>query len=194
MSSQSVDFMKLLFEPDSDGTPARPIRRAFYRCGLCLGSFAVDDDHPSMRDAECDCGGKLTYMGWVKRDRLVQGAIGVPCDGRCTSATGPVCDCQCGGENHGSMRVVFFDRDMGGVPRMVSGSVDADKRFARRDEFGALREQAETLFEQLPGDMGSYWDPSPKRFLRAAILKARKSKAHHHRMKLLREAIDAAKP
>lgn len=25
-----------------------------------------------------------------------------PCDGRCTSAKGPNCDCSCGGANHGS--------------------------------------------------------------------------------------------
>jgi hypothetical protein len=28
------------------------------------------------------------------------------CDGKCTGATGPNCDCICGGENHGTGRVV----------------------------------------------------------------------------------------
>lgn len=34
-----------------------------------------------------------------------------PCDGRCTSATGPNCDCSCGGRNHGLGKVAAASPD-----------------------------------------------------------------------------------
>lgn len=35
--------------------------------------------------------------------RAIKGSVtDCPCDGRCTSAKGPNCDCSCGGANHGA--------------------------------------------------------------------------------------------
>lgn len=31
---------------------------------------------------------------------------GKPCSARCTGATGPACDCSCGGENHGGRHAI----------------------------------------------------------------------------------------
>lgn len=49
---------------------------------------------------------------WEKanRQRLVEDGHASPCDARCTGATGPTCNCVCGGENHGShaVRSVIF--------------------------------------------------------------------------------------
>lgn len=82
--------------------------------------------------AETDEHGRLIY-GHQPRDRYhhVMGKVGrtragrlltpeerSPCDGRCTNARGPNCDCRCGGANHGSRRVVTVWRcaDAGRVP------------------------------------------------------------------------------
>lgn len=44
---------------------------------------------------------------YIKADRLNYKRIPEPtqCDGRCMSALGPNCDCQCGGENHGKNHI-----------------------------------------------------------------------------------------
>ncbi|MEU3455641.1 hypothetical protein ABZ671_18870 [Micromonospora sp. NPDC006766] len=53
----------------------------------------------------------MTALGWVCPDHkrvmkvvTVAGTVNVDktCDGRCRSATGPNCECPCGGEQHGS--------------------------------------------------------------------------------------------
>lgn len=169
-----------------------PLPRRFYKCGLCLGAFAVEGERLPY-NAECDCGGTLSGMGLVKRDRLTEGYIGTPCDHRCTMAAGPSCDCKCGGENHGSQALVIMTRDLGAVPRMASGSIDHEKRHARRDEYLEAKREAESLRDSVGGDNGSYWAPSPRRKLVAAIRKSERSKAHHHRMKLLRDAMTIAR-
>ena len=56
-------------------------------------------------------------MGRVYRSRLVDSAEVPPCDGRCTSARGPSCDCPCDGKNHGSNRVITINRNAGPIPK-----------------------------------------------------------------------------
>ena len=185
------NFMDLIHGLEAQGPPAPPAQRFFYRCGDCLGAFAVDGK--PVRGAQCDCGGSLSYMGRVKMDRLVVDRVGVPCDARCTGASGPLCDCQCGGVNHGSQRIVILEVDVGGVPRIVSGGEDQAKRFARRDEFAHLMTHAVVVRDELPGADSYYSEErTRRRKLWAAIRKAERSKAHHHRMKVLREAVEAA--
>jgi hypothetical protein len=53
---------------------------------------------------------KINLMGEVKKHRVFNRTFEVPCDGRCTNAQGPSCDCPCGGENHGSQKVVEVSR------------------------------------------------------------------------------------
>lgn len=55
-------------------------------------------------------------MGRVKAKRLVEWIILTPCDGRCTGATGPNCDCVCNGKNHGTNRVVVSERKVQAIP------------------------------------------------------------------------------
>jgi hypothetical protein len=45
-------------------------------------------------------------MGQVHGDRYVKVEDRPACDGRCTHACGPSCDCACGGANHGTGKVV----------------------------------------------------------------------------------------
>ena len=60
------------------------------------------------------------FMGEVKGPRLTQPEDRCPCDRRCTNATGPNCECSCGGVNHGSGRLVSVDVDCGPVPQGVA--------------------------------------------------------------------------
>lgn len=129
--------------------PSKPATvRHFFKCSDCLTPMAVDADsavRPANVAAEalCACGGRMTYMGRVERSRVVASDHRCPCDERCTGATGPSCECSCGGENHGTGRVVEVLRDMGGIPRF---QCPADA-FKRAEEFRLARELARERFK-----------------------------------------------
>ena len=57
-----------------------------------------------LRDFACaGCGGRGATF------KVVEGRFSesVKCGGKCLNAVGPSCDCQCGGENHGSGHTSF---------------------------------------------------------------------------------------
>lgn len=109
-----------------------------------------------------DCNGAmLTIIG----ERL-EGTVSyeVPCNEKCTSATGPKCECSCGGENHGSNRVVevWHPRSeaeqhklamlySGATPEQLAAAIVRDpaveaqraKAKAKRDADRAAKETAE---------------------------------------------------
>jgi hypothetical protein len=98
----------------------------FYRCSDCLSVVTTTSKiHPvqfpptySFSYGDCGaCGGRMEYLGEVCRDSLVRRELRVPCDARCTNAIGPHCECQCGGENHGSHRLVEVVVETGKAPR-----------------------------------------------------------------------------
>jgi hypothetical protein len=122
-------------EPVAPAAPA-PVawfRRYYYRCADCLTAMVAEEG--LRKSTVCACGGKLRMMGEVRRHRVVNVELHTPCDGRCTGAQGPACDCQCGGENHGSMRVVKVVTDLG--PARVT-AVDGDVQIARAQEYRQL--------------------------------------------------------
>jgi len=60
------------------------------------------------------CGEKaLKYMGRVQQTNLVRTGVKAACDLRCTNAVGPKCDCMCSHLNHGTHRLVTFDKVVG---------------------------------------------------------------------------------
>lgn len=114
------------YDHSSDSPSHSP--RHFYRCIDCLSVVATETKiqpvqiPPAYVYSFCECGacgGRIEYTGEVERDRLQKTAFTVPCDSRCTNAFGPRCDCQCGGANHGSHRVVEVVVEVGKVPRLI---------------------------------------------------------------------------
>ena len=141
-----LDLLAVLFPPVAEVTPEsaraawdatgdttpEPVTRQakhYYRCADCLTVAATVEKLADGRDtygyptgrpaAVCDaCGGGIEYMGEVHRDTLHTSKGWAPiCDGRCTHATGPSCDCKCGGKNHGSHLVVEVVT-VSGLPRL----------------------------------------------------------------------------
>ena len=103
------------------------VNRFFYRCHSCCHVVAVDGELEMVTSANgarvaaarCACDGKLELMGRVgRKPGLVLDSQRCACDARCTCATGPSCDCSCGGVNHGTGRVVPIEVDAGGVARL----------------------------------------------------------------------------
>lgn len=112
--------------------------RHYYRCRDCLTTMVVDE-FLVWDDTRCGaCSGRLLYIGavtddatrWYKVEELP------PCDHRCVSATGPKCECQCGGENHGTGLLVQVLRD-GGRVALVPNDPDAAR--GRAEEYRAAR-------------------------------------------------------
>lgn len=122
------------------------VPRWYVRCSDCLSIAAVDAaESPNV--AACACGGKIEAMGKVTRfGRLhVSTREETPCDDRCTGAQGPKCDCPCGGENHGSGRVVKIDVTTG-VPHIVM--LDPEQAAARATEYRAALADARAAVDR----------------------------------------------
>ncbi len=105
--------------PAADPAPKTP--PSFYRCTVCLNIFTTREELPrdgATYGAQCPCGNRrLEYMGAARRPGgLFITRTLCPCDARCTSATGPQCDCQCGGANHGTGRLIRVETRTGDVP------------------------------------------------------------------------------
>jgi hypothetical protein len=93
--------------------------RHYYKCADCLSVVATADKVTPAPDCGL-CGGAVEYMGEVGRDwsGLQKTRTVSVCDCRCTNAAGPRCDCQCGGVNHGSGRVVEVHYPAGDKPKL----------------------------------------------------------------------------
>lgn len=168
------------------------VRRDFWRCGRCLTVFATEGEPAGLRDLRCACGGACRSMGMVERGRLVHLEQRCACDARCTSARGPRCDCQCGGENHGTGRIVTVKWDMGGVPR---ATLDVAAAVRKAEEFeavaGVLREEIEARYPELATKRRGEWVAAWDRFMEGrdflqGINRTKRLKSHGGRMKALK--------
>ncbi len=110
----------------------------YHRCDDCLTTFTSLEKKVDF----CDCNGTVTLMGQVQGNKYVRHEDRSPCDGRCTHASGPMCDCICNGANHGSGKVVQVVVKEGIVK--VEGLTEQDVE--RAHTFRKLRDYAEGLF------------------------------------------------
>ena len=120
--------------------------------------------------------------------RLYKTETRCACDSRCTGATGPKCDCECGGANHGTNRVVEVNVSCGNAP--VAVMPDNAKAMAVATEFrAALAPVEDELAALYARQRAGEWLPSHTfdrlRTLQSLRHRARKSKTHAARMKML---------
>lgn len=112
----------------------------YHRCDDCLTTFSSTE----RKVDECDCNGSVHYMGQVHGSNYVEVKDKAPCDGRCTHAAGPVCDCECGGVNHGTGKVVQVTTVLGKIK--VTGLSPEDVE--RAHTFRKLRDYAFKVFTE----------------------------------------------
>lgn len=133
--------------------------RQFYRCEDCLAVAAVDGKRGEVENgwgqinAACGaCGGRMEHMGQVGSDphRLVTLGEQTPCDDRCTFATGPKCNCKCGGDNHGSKLLVIVTRDAGERPT-VTPARDISRHRLLAESYRMTRDAARARLDQRYG-------------------------------------------
>ncbi len=178
------------------------INRWFLRCTGCLEVMALESDfEPNVfrtnpKAPTCGiCGSTLENMGRVQRDRLVTDTMLCKCDDRCTSARGPLCQCACGGKNHGHGMAGYLrvSDDAGAVPVLLPQSetriAAARIRFAEYQAAVApFRERHAELTERkregwIPRDVFDRWLA-----LDRLLADVRKAKIHSSRMKKLTAA------
>lgn len=162
----------------------KQVNRWYYRCLDCLTVCAAESNHAKIK---CACGGMCENMGKVSGLRLTMTHLACACDERCTSATGPNCTCSCGGENHGSGRVVEVVLDAGPLP--VLQCELTDKARADLAEFRAAYTPLRDEYRAMSGCKtgGQVVQFSYSRFceLGRMLTKARNARSHSGRMKTL---------
>lgn len=126
--------------------------RYYYRCPTCLSTITAEQRFP---EAQCVCGGKLRLLGPVTDEgHWLREELRPKCDGRCISALGPRCDCQCHGQNHGRGLEGTVVVRLDGGP-VVLKPVDAEEARRRADEY---REAKRGVLAALAARYGSAWD------------------------------------
>ena len=166
-------------------------QRRYYKCSDCLSPMVTEERLDS--SAECFCGGSLACMGMVKQDSHIHHEYSVtPCNTLCTDATGPNCNCSCGGKNHGVQRRADIQRDEDRGIAILTPP-DRDKAVSVAAEYRAAKEAA---WQRLVAKWGEDLDTAgwiANRWRRceaitndkAALWHARTMKVHAARMKAL---------
>lgn len=113
----------------------------YHKCNDCLTPFSSTEKKIDL----CDCMGKVSFMGIVHGEKWEKVENRAPCDGRCTHAHGPVCDCQCGGVNHGTGRTVQTVVAEGKI-KVVSTDHDILEDMKRGYRFRDIKIKADALF------------------------------------------------
>lgn len=92
--------------------------RYYFKCTWCERSFACEcprEDVEAIRSANCPLCNEaaVRIMGRVEKSNIVREVKKPACDKRCTDAQGPSCNCKCNCLNHGSGKLVTFDKIVG---------------------------------------------------------------------------------
>lgn len=116
----------------------------YHKCLDCLTPFSSAEKKIDL----CDCDGPVILMGIVHGDKFIQHGNRPACDGRCTHAHGPSCDCACGGANHGTGRTVSVVVSEGKV-KVVDPSSDIYDDMVKGYKYRELRDYADGLYTKL---------------------------------------------
>lgn len=162
-------------------------KRYCYRCNNCLALFVSDDYINNCYVAQCAICSNVGVerMGVIGPDRHRKTEkVKCKCDNRCVWATGPLCDCVCGGANHqaGYFGYTKIERD-NGIPRLTCTDLaTVSKHKSQAEEYRKLVNAVSSL---------SVDDTPNLRWRKSGVLfKANKSRLHRHRVKILTEFLE----
>jgi hypothetical protein len=114
------------------------MNRHFIRCSFCERPLSVNvetrEDLGLILNQGCPlCGEKaLRYMGQVRKTDIIKQGVKSACDKRCTLAVGPKCDCPCNNENHGTHRLVVFDKVVGKLEVVERDLLNGNENYLAR--------------------------------------------------------------
>jgi hypothetical protein len=121
-------------------------------------------------------------MGVVAGDKYTKTENRAPCDGRCTHAVGPHCDCGCGGVNHGTGRLVATVVAEGKV-KVVNPTADVYDDMVRGYKYRELRDKAEEIYAVVFGNTNAW--SYEGRFARHELNKALELRVYERRQKAI---------
>lgn len=162
--------------------------RYYVRCVDCLGLSVVDLKERAAW-GKCACGGALESMGRIRGDTWGNTATRCACDARCTCASGPNCDCSCGGANHGSGLVVEYWIEGGRVNLRRVGRIDDSAAAEWRAAYPVVQRAFECWRQRRPAYL-SATDYKTAYYVGAMIGQARAARVHRVRMEKLRLAAE----
>lgn len=90
--------------------------RYYVACTYCERYMAVNIEEGNtieeVAEAVCPlCNEKaLRIMGKVRQNEVVREGVKAACDERCTNARGPLCTCLCSQVNHGTKKLIKYDK------------------------------------------------------------------------------------
>jgi hypothetical protein len=114
------------------------VNRHFLKCTYCERPLSVNAENGEELEfilkQACPLCDKpaLRYMGRVEHTNLVKTSVKAACDHRCTNAVGPKCDCICTNENHGTHRLVYFDKVVGKLAVMEKDLLNDNVNYLAR--------------------------------------------------------------
>lgn len=160
----------------------------YHKCSDCLTAFTSTEKKIDY----CDCNGDVTLMGQVHGCSYGVTVDKPACDGRCTHASGPECDCACGGANHGTGKVVQTTVILGKVKAV--GLTEAD--IERANVYRKLRDYAQSIYDSRWGSNEYIPDRNDWRLkinAKNALDKIKKMRIYDQRTKALVEFIGTYK-
>jgi len=168
----------------------------FYRCLDCLTVFTTETKETNPLCGICQ--GKTEYLGEVNGGKLYKYHYETPCDGRCTHATGPECECSCGGANHGSGKLVKV-ATVNNIPVLQA---ENPKALEIATEYRKLVESVRNAIHAQPfyedfrrgnyiKDKAAWWKIESSR---RKLSKAASYKTHSRRMKELNKILGEVQP
>ena len=118
--------------------------RHFLKCSFCERPMSVNaetsEELKFILEQKCPLCGELAlrYMGRVEQTNLVKTHVRSACDLRCTNAIGPKCDCPCCNKNHGTHRLVVFDKVVGRLEVVEKDLLNNNENYLARIKRMAL--------------------------------------------------------
>jgi hypothetical protein len=94
------------------------LSRFYFRCTWCERVVSVDcssEEVKAVIKAPCPLCNEvaLRVMGRVEKSNIVRTSVKSICDERCTNAQGPHCSCECNQANHGTKKLIAFNKIVG---------------------------------------------------------------------------------
>lgn len=132
--------------------------------------------------AACDGMRTVETMGEVRGVHVGHNETRCACDGRCTHAKGPDCECSCGGANHGTGATVTLFVVDGKAPRAMMPSTAAAT--ATAVEWRAIVRAAEDALTTVP-----QWASGIRYRLKGQLREAAAMRQHKARVKRVAKAI-----
>ena len=114
------------------------MNRHFIKCSFCERPLSINavtrEEVAFILKQACPLCGELAlrYMGRVQKTSLVRDVVKSACDLRCTNAVGPKCDCVCYNENHGTHRLVVFNKIVGKLEVVEKDLLNGNENYLAR--------------------------------------------------------------